>query len=384
MAVIDLAALIIFAVVLLSTLIIAWGARQLVDLAQTAPAAGKTGPLVSIIVPACNEEQTIAAALQTLVAQEYEQLEIIVVNDRSTDGTATVLAALQQRYPQLMVLTVNELPPGWLGKNHALQLAAGQARGDILLFTDADIHMAPSTVGRAVARLEAKGLDHLSLIFKNKARGWLLNGLILDAGGGLFMLFQPWRVASSPRHFMGVGAFNMVRRAMYEEVGGHGPLALHPIDDIMLGKVINEAGGRQECLSAYDYVTVHWYPSVAGMVDGLMKNVFALCDFKPLLALAAALAVALLTMVPPWGVLLTDGLARLFFLLTVLLRLLQFYGGCRHSGLSGWVIFSSFLTPYLTCYIILRSCLVTLVQGGIRWRGTLYSLEELRTNRSLL
>ncbi|MDO9042984.1 MAG: glycosyltransferase family 2 protein, partial [Desulfocapsaceae bacterium] len=362
------------------------GSHKLGSLGDIAPTTAADAPLVSIIVPACNEAETIGPALATLLAQEYPNLEIVVVNDRSTDATGEVLREMQQCHPELIILDIHELPPGWLGKHHALHCGAALARGDILLFTDADIHMAPDTVARAVNRLEQAGLDHLCLIFKNKAKGWLLNSFILDAGGGLFLLFKPW-LAGNPksRRFMGVGAFNMVRRQAYEQVGGHTAIKMHPIDDIMLGKIIKEAGLRQECLSGYDFVTVDWYHSIGAMIDGLMKNIFALVNFNTALALAGAVGVSLLTILPPWGVLLCHGPARLFFALTVALRLVFFSQAARYSGLSPWLAPAALVTPYVTVYTILKATFTTLKNKGISWRGSHYSLDELRRkNRSLL
>ncbi|MCX5870753.1 MAG: glycosyltransferase family 2 protein [Deltaproteobacteria bacterium] len=368
------------------TLDIAIGSRRLGSLSDIAPISATDVPQVSIIVPACNEAETIAPALATLLAQQYAKLEIIVVNDRSTDATGEILREMQQRHPGIIILDIHELPEGWLGKHHALHCGAALAQGDILLFTDADIHMAPDTVARAVHRLEQAGLDHLCLIFKNKAKGWLLNSLILDAGGGLFLLFKPW-LASNPRskRFMGVGAFNMVRRLAYEQVGGHSAIKTHPIDDLMLGKIIKEAGLRQECLSGYDFVTVSWYHSTGAMIDGLMKNIFALANFNTALALGGALGISLLTILPPWGVLLCHGSARLFFALTVALRLTFFSQAASHSGLSPWLAPAALVTPYVTVYTILKATFTTLKNNSISWRGSRYSLDELRRkNRSLL
>jgi glycosyltransferase involved in cell wall biosynthesis len=368
------------------TLEIAIGSHKLGSLGDIAPTTAADAPLVSIIVPACNEAETIGPALATLLAQKYARLEIVVVNDRSTDATGEVLREMQRRHPWLIILDIHELPTGWLGKHHALHCGAALAKGDILLFTDADIHMAPDTVARAVNRLEQAGLDHLCLIFKNKAKGWLLNSFILDAGGGLFLLFKPW-LAGNPksRRFMGVGAFNMVRRQAYEQVGGHGAIKMHPIDDIMLGKIIKEAGLRQECLSGYDFVTVDWYHSTGAMIDGLMKNIFALVNFNTALALAGAVGVGLLTILPLWGVLLGPGPARFFFALTVTLRLAFFSQAARYSGLSPWLAPAALITPYVTVYTILKATFTTLKNKGISWRGSRYSLDELRRkNRSLL
>ncbi|KAF0188471.1 MAG: glycosyl [Desulfobulbaceae bacterium] len=373
-------------------LVLAWlmigiirGSRRLVSLSDIAPMAVEDQPRVSIIVPACNEAATIAPALATLLAQEYAQLEIIVVNDRSTDETGEILHEIQQRYPRLIVLDIDVLPDGWLGKPHALHCGVALSTGEILLFTDADIHMKPDTIARAVQRLQQAGLAHLCLLFRNKAKGWLLNAFILDAGSGLFMLFKPWLAANpKSRRFMGIGAFNMIRRSAYENVGGHAAIKAHPIDDLMLGKSIKDAGLHQECLSGYDFVTVSWYDSTGAMIDGLMKNIFALANYNTALALTGAVGIGLLTILPHWGILFCHGPTRLVFFLNVVLRLIFFGQVLRASGFSLWLTPAALITPYLTVYTILRATFMTLKNRGIIWRGSHYSLEELRRkNHSL-
>ncbi|GAB4336157.1 MAG: hydroxychlorobactene glucosyltransferase CruC [Desulfobulbaceae bacterium] len=378
-----------------AVLILAWnlyaaadimlGVRKMRDLGDIQPLATTGRPLVSVIVPACNEEQTIEPALRTLLAQDYQPLEIIVVNDRSTDRTGAVVRRLQREYPALRLIEITELPEGWLGKNHALDRGAREARGDFLLFTDADIHFERTTISRAMTLMTGEGLDHLALIFRNVARGLLLNAMMVDAGGGLFFLFKPWKVGDPrSRHFIGVGAFNLVRKSVYRAIGGHESLRMHPIDDIMLGKRIKQRGFRQDCLSGYDFLTVHWYDSPAAMIRGLMKNIFALYGFRVSYALAAVAMICFMTVSPVWGAVLARGPAQACFLLTVLVRLASFSYGSLLIRTTLLTLPFSFLTPYVNIYIILRGMITTLVNRGIEWRGTRYPLDRLRENQPLL
>jgi hypothetical protein len=170
-------------------------------------------------------------------AQQIEQ----VISDRSPGQT--------QRRPHTAS-----------GRTVALKLGAKSGSGEILLFTDADIEMEKNTISRAVAAMEGQRLDHLSLIFQTVGGNWLLNGMVLDAAIGLLALFRPWKAQDGKSsHFMGVGAFNMVRTSAYRAVGGHDGIRMHPIDDIMLGKIIKEQGFRQMCLLGQPLVRVCWY-----------------------------------------------------------------------------------------------------------------------------
>jgi len=125
------------------------------------PSERDTLPTLSVLVPACNEAATLEQAMQSLLAMDYPCMEIIAVNDRSTDGTGALLERLAAENPRLRVRHVVELPAGWLGKNHALHVASQEATGDWLLFTDADVVYSPDALLRAVSYARRVGADHL-------------------------------------------------------------------------------------------------------------------------------------------------------------------------------------------------------------------------------
>lgn len=370
---------------MLYTIEVARGLRRLRNLNDIRPFSGPSRPRVSIIVPACNEEETIETAMLSLVNQDYGSFEIVVINDRSTDRTGSILEELASRYPRIRLLEVTELPAGWLGKNHALHCGARAASGDYLLFTDADVLFEKTTVARAMTIMVAERLDHLSLIFRNIAAGSLLNAMIQDAGAALFFLFKPWAVRN-PRsgYFMGVGAFNLVKKNVYRRIGGHESIRMHPIDDIMLGKVIKQHGFRQDCLAGYDFVTVRWYETAGMMIDGLMKNVFALYNFRVTWVLAGIVLIFVMTIFPVWGIFLADGYARLLFLATVLVRGIAFVRGSvmLDNGIRPFPW--SLVTPYINIFIMIKATMMTLKNKGIDWRGTHYPLEQLRDNMPIL
>jgi hypothetical protein len=228
-------------------------------------------------------------------------------------------------------------------------------------------------------------LDHLSLFFKNTASGSLLNALIIDTGGGLLFLFKPWK-AKDPksRKFMGVGAFNLVRRSAYEAIGGHSAVKMHPIDDIMLGKKLKRRGFKQDCLLGNDFVTVRWYESVGEMIRGLMKNVFALYDFKVAYVLVSVLVVLLASVAPFWLLLLAGTKTKVVALLTIAVRFYSFSLGAKAMGAPSRLMFWSLLTPYVNLFIILKATITTIRNKGITWRGTFYPLEELKKNEPIL
>ncbi len=380
-----LLALFVFLATLYAAVTLVQGMQKMVSLQDIPNLDIIPAPRVSLIVPACNEEKTIEPAIQSFLQQDYPHLEVIVVNDRSVDATKEVLLRLQAEYPKLNIMEVTELPKGWLGKANALQMGSEHASGEYLIFTDADILMEKTTITRAVHHFHAQHLDHLCLIFKNIAEGWLLNGLILDSGGGLFLLFKPWLAKlRESRSFIGIGAFNMVRKSAYVAIGGHSSFKMHPIDDIMLGKKMKQNGFRQDCLLGYDFVSVRWYESVRAMINGLMKNVFSIINFRLLYVPGMLTTIFLVGILPLWGVFLTDGYSRLFFFLAVVLRLFLLYFGARSLNLSVITVPAAVIAPYFTFYIVVKSVFLTLRNNGIMWRGTHYSLTELRKNEPIL
>ena len=381
-----LLAISILIIVFLSVLDLGLGIRSMMALSKVSPIRDEAAPMVSVVVPACNEEAKIESAIRTLLQQDYRNLEVIAVDDRSGDATGPILERLRQQHPdKLKVFHLENLPPGWLGKSHALKFGAEHARGEYLLFTDGDVHMAESTISRAMGHICREKLDHICLLFRNSSPGILLNSLMLDAGTGLLQCFRPWRAKlSSSWNYMGIGAFNLLRRSAYESVGGFETIKMHPVDDIMLGKVIKRHGFRQECLLGYDSVSVPWYETVGQMVEGLLKNVLAVIHYRFFLVPPLLVILFLLNIFPLWGMVLFDGPVRIIFGLVMMIKVTAYYGGTRLLGISPWCALGTLISPYLIFYIYVKATWRNARDNGIYWRGTHYSLAELRSNEKLL
>ncbi len=369
-------------VMLYCSLVLALGVRKLRRLDDVAANQNSPEPRVSIIMPACNEEENIEQAVLSLLAQTYRNLEILVVNDRSVDGTAQVLKRLQALHPRLAVLEINELPDGWMGKSNALAQGAARAGGEFLLFTDADVVMEPTTISRAIRHMLDERLDHLTLFFKNSGGGWLLNCLILEMALGLLLAFRPWRVRQpGSREFIGIGAFNLVKKTVYDEVGGHRSICMHPIDDLMLGKIIKEQGFHQDCLMGDSFVAVPWYGTVRAMIAGLQKNTFSFVHYHLSFIPPIVVVVFLVNILPFWGAIFGEAEARFFWQLALAAKLGVFFFGLRRQGLPTWYLPGALLAPYLSIYIICKSAVVVQKNHGITWRGRFYPLAELKKSR---
>jgi len=363
------------------TLEAALGMRRMMTLDNVPPLQQENVPKVSVIIPACNEAATIEPALKSILELDYTDLEVIAINDRSVDRTGTVLAQMQKKYPDLQIYDISELPEGWLGKNHALQYGAERARGEYLLFTDADIIMEKSSLARAMRHMLENGLDHMSMFFKSIAPGGLLNALILDAGGGLMLLLKPWK-AKDPKskRYMGVGAFNLVKSDVYKAIDGHRTIAMHPIDDVMLGKVIKHSSFSQDCLLGHNFIQVEWYVTVREFISGLMKNTFAFYNYKMVNVLFGVLAVVIINILPVLAFFFTSGITRGLFGAAVMVRILSFANGFSNTGINPWYSVWALVTSYVYIYIALKAAITTTINRGIIWRGTYYSLDELKAN----
>jgi glycosyltransferase involved in cell wall biosynthesis len=355
------------------------GFRKIQRLRDLSAAVPDQVPLVSIIIPALNEEEGLEPALRSVLALDYPALEIIAVDDRSTDATGSILDRLAGEFPQLQVIHIRELPPGWLGKNHALWLGAAQARGELLLFTDADVRMEKSALARAVGYLSGRRLDHLAVFFDAVVPGGLLNMLIVDFAGALLLALRPWE-ASDPGKggHIGVGGFNLIRAETYQRIGSHQALALCPVDDVMLGWLVKRRGGRQDCLLGRSLITVPWYGSVGEMIRGLEKNIFAFCDYSLPKVAGGSLLIVLGRIWPLAALLCTSGPTRLVNLALVALQLLLTLAATRNSPVAARHLLWFPLSPIPGLYLIWRATFLALWRRGIRWRTTFYPLAELR------
>lgn len=354
------------------------GMRKLGRLEDVPATLEEDAPRVSIIFSALNEAETIEPALQSLLAIDYPDLEIVAIDDRSTDATPQILDRMAQIHQRLRVLHIGELPAGWLGKNHALYQGAGMATGDYLVFTDADVMFEPRAIARAVHYCRRHGVDHLTLFISLIARTHLLRALLVNFAIGFVSRFKPWKVNASPKHFLGLGPFNMVRRETYRACGGHAALPMEVIDDLMLGKLIKTQGYRQHVLSAGASLSVEWYRTTPEMIRGLQKNIFSGFGFQ-LTYLVAATLVVLLMNVWPWvGLFAAEGAASAINAATLLVGFGLYADFVRQNGWSYRCLVFVPIVNFIAIWMWWRACVLTLLRGGIEWRGTHYPLSELK------
>ncbi len=361
--------------------LLVWGRRRYQRLTDVPLSAEELSDVtsVSILVPACNEGATIEPAMRSLLALDYPDLEIIAVNDRSTDDTGDILDRLALDNPRLKVRHVTGLPPGWLGKNHALQIAGEQARGEWLLFTDADVVFAPDTVRRGVAYARTRNIEHLVVSPRCETRDFWERLFVSYFGLMFCFRVRPWDIANpKSKAYVGLGAFNLVRADAYRAFGGHQALPLDVLDDTKLGKVIKRNGFRTHLLEGGDVISVRWVVGLKGVIDGLTKNAFAGFDYSLWRTAGAIAALFYTALYPILALLLPGGTTRLMGLGALCLMALGAHTMKRVTEAGGEYGLAYPLASLVLIYIILRSTWRCYRQQGILWRGTLYPLDELR------
>ena len=356
------------------------------DIATAVSAADPSVPLtttplpsVSVIVPARNEEAQIRNGLTTLLQSTGVRLEIIAVDDRSIDSTGRIMDEVAATDARLKVIHITQLPDGWLGKNHAMHVASGQATGDLLLFTDGDIIYEPAAVEIAVRHFVRHKLQHLCLlpkmipgsVFENAVVTFF--GLAFAVGMQLHLIRTRW-----PLSYAGVGAFNLVDTTFYRSLGGHKLIAMDILDDVKLGKMIKKNGGKSDFQLAPKLLSVRWQQSLWGVVTGLEKNGFASLNYS-IRQIVFVTCVFFLTMVFPYlsPFVLTLQDASGFIATIVLWHLLFAFLVSRIPG--GFLFAPMFpVGAFVMAFAYWRSAIITLRQGGVRWRDSFYPLPQLR------
>ncbi|MEO8351224.1 MAG: glycosyltransferase family 2 protein [Chthoniobacteraceae bacterium] len=333
-------------------------------------------PRCSVIIAARDEEAQIEGTIQSLLAQEGVEIELIVVDDRSSDHTAKIVRTLAIGDERVHLKRVDVLPEDWLGKCHACHLGALAATGDWILFTDADCWLKPDVIVRALRVAERDHADHVTMAAGTKiasvgARAWYL--LFLTGLLGWFSGVNRDR----PRAHVGIGAFNLVRAAAYRQCGGYKALRLTVVDDIKLGLLLRRSGKRTRAFLGGDDVECHWGMTVRSMIKIMEKNYFAALDYRIGVAVAGALFVTLLVVVLIVSLLSRTaiGLAAALSPLTLIVP----------AGILArrvvWTWPCAVCMPFMFLaflYALLNSTFTTLSRGGIRWRETFYPLANLR------
>ena len=382
------ALVVLIAIVWVFTFIeMAIGMRSLPNLDNIAPLGGPDFPRVSILFSARDEAAKLPAALTSFLAVDYPDFEVVAVNDRSSDNTRALLDAAAAKDARLRVVHITDLPAGWLGKTHGLQTAFENATGEWLVFTDADVKFTPDVIRRVVALAVAQKLDHVPLLGFSEMSTVGEKVLMSFFGLSFTLGTKPWKKGKpGSRFYFGVGAFQMVRRSAYVAVGEHKRLRMEVVDDVKVGKLMQNAGFASRPALCGKRVSVYWHQGVAATIRGTEKNFFATCQYK-LGAAAAQVSALLLAIELPWIALLVaygwphDKLRTATLLsaaIAIAIPMAIQAAVAVSFELSPLYALTSPVGALLVAWMIIRSTYITLKNGGVTWRDTFYPLDELK------
>jgi glycosyltransferase involved in cell wall biosynthesis len=341
-------------------------------------------PTLSIIVSALNEEKDIEKALLTLLHLDYPHLEIIAINDRSTDATPDILNRLQAHYSRLKVTHIHELPEGWFGKNHALHVGSQIAQGEWLLFTDADVAMRSDTLVKSISYVLKHRLDHLTIYENHQRNDFWLKILLL----GLYVVYsmhkKPWRISYSwSKRSLGHGAFNLVNSKAYQQCGGHAAIAMECLDDLKLGSLLKNHGFRQDTVDGRDFIEREWYTSLLNMINGMKKNSFAYYNYHVLPACRDAfLAFGFYIWPVIASVWLSGPIRSLNFVNVGLTLFISILVAKQFRLQKRYAIFYP-ISVGILLYTVFNSVFSVCKNKGVIWRGTYYPLHAIRGKKSL-
>ena len=354
-----------------------------IDQDQFPPLPAGIGPHVTVIVPARDEEDSIRQNLESLLRSEGVRGQIIAINDRSGDRTGDLMDAVASRSNHgsntLEVIHNRVLPPGWLGKPHALALGVARAQAPWLLFTDGDVAFAPAALELALRAAINESADHFVLVPTLTHEGLLAAGV----QGSLQALGQwaarMWKV-QDPRakDFFGVGGFNLLRTDAVQAFGGMERLRMEIVEDVSLGWLVKKELHRKSMMVlGPGLARIAWMQGPFGIVRLLEKNAFAGFRYRVEVTVMASVAFVLQALIPllalaagPWGI----GACLLFYVSVAM----SFHANRKLNGVSPVLAILYAPAVLILAWSFLRSMFLTLKRDGVIWRGTLYPLAELK------
>lgn len=349
----------------------------------TLPSLDDGRPNLTVIVPARNEERDVETTIRSLLASRGVRLQVIAVDDRSSDATGRILDRIAENGAEFAghtyeVVHISELPQGWLGKPHALSRATRKAKAEWILFTDGDVRFAPEAASQALRYALFTQADHFVLM-----PDWILGSPGEAAMHGAMhaltaWVFRPWRIADpKAREFLGVGAFNMIRKSVYDAIGGFDALPMEVLEDLRLGWTVKRGGYRQRLAIGPGLAAVRWSHGAMGVMRNLEKNFFALYRYRTGLALLAVTGLAIQTLLPL--VALASGGWLRAGAIVIYVGVMGVYVASRRVTRVATIYVLGFpIAAALFSFALVRSVSLTLIRGGVVWRETLYPLKELR------
>jgi hypothetical protein len=345
-----------------------------------APPEPAVYPKLSMIVPACNEADTLEDAMRAKLSSDYPDLEIVLVEDRSTDDTPRIADAIAASDPRVRVVHIEALPEGWLGKVHALDVGVRASTGEWFILSDADVHLSPTILKRTIAQAIALEHDYVPLVPRFTSSGPVVDLVLTYFMRLLVTVGRVWDVNDpKSKTSAGGGAFMAARRAAYDQSPGFSWLKLEVGDDVVFGQMMKDAGARTAVYACGDDVAVRFYPSIGAMMRGLEKNAFTISGRYSLPRHIVFQAIVVWLEVGAWvGIAVGGPIARILGLTVACVVVAANLVVARWSRRPSWTAFVPCLAALVFAFMISRGVALAIARGGVSWRGTFYRLEDLR------
>jgi chlorobactene glucosyltransferase len=340
-------------------------------------------PLISVLIPARNEGKNIKRCLLSLIRQDYSRIEILVLDDNSTDNTAEVVEELSKKDKRIQLYHGKELKKGWMGKNYACHQLSEYARGEYFIFTDADTLHFPDSISSSLASLIRYDLDALS-VFAKQIMVTMHERMMVPFGNYMILCFMPLyliRKAKSTLFSVAIGQFMLFKREVYEKIGGHKSVKKEVLEDIKISRQVKKYGYKFMIFDGRNNLYCRMYRNFRGVVSGYSKVLFAAFDYKLHIISVAVLVVMAVFLFPflmlPLGIIYDWPVAMLkiialqvvIILITKLILSLRFK--CKAVDI--------LLHPFSIIYLILiaiNSILSTIIGVGVNWKGRIYDVRN--------
>jgi len=369
-------------------LIITWMHRQYhLDIVVTPGPAPENTPLISVCVPARNEERNIRLCVDSILAQTWFNIEIIVLDDRSTDSTPRILSDLAASDPRIRILRGSELPPGWAGKPHALVQAAAAARGDWLCFIDADTFVTRDALSAVYAKAVETKADLFTIMTRQIMLTFWERTVLPLVMLALSIGFSPRKVNDPGRKdAIANGQFIFINRDVYNAVGGHEAIRDSIVEDRDLAMLIKTSGYRLVVADGRSVASTRMYTSLSELWEGWTKNIYlGLHDNPGLLLLGvfgAVLAFVTALLLPAWtiwgiylarpggniegGLVLVEAALLWGYLIFWRAR------GSVEMGIPAWYALTTPIGAGVFGAMMVTSAWNVLSGKGVRWKGRTY------------
>jgi len=358
------------------------------DIIVTPTPPPTNAPLISVCVPARNEERNIRACVEAILTQDYPNFEVIVLEDRSTDMTGEILRSLAAQNDDLNVISGSDLPKGWAGKPHALFQVSAAARGDWLCFVDADTFLSPTTLSSCYAKAIETNADMFTILTFQIMGSFWEKAVLPIVMTALSVGFSPRKVNDpKSKDAIANGQFILIKRSVYEAIGGHESVKDQIVEDKAISEQVKWNGYRLIIANGYSVAKTRMYTSLPEMWEGWTKNIYLGLSDRPSLMLLGAfgalilLVAALILPLWPllgvfWYLLGGEGVAITVILESLILWAIIIVVRARVAigmGIAPWYAFTFPLGAAVFAAMMFTSTWKVISGKGVTWKGRIYS-----------